>query len=409
MLNRVARIGALVVAILVVSGSVLGLRWWIGQKSPVHLASFGPVGNGISDDTISIQRALDASAGRTLIIDKPKVVYRITSTLAVRDKTRMIGDGVVTIEIAVANIACFVTGNDNEFANLRFRGTGNYAVGGRGCIECDPNNTGKTGHRIYVHGCEIMPSISTSGISGNNVVDSIIEDNVITLGKQGEHGIYLSTGSARTIVRRNTIRKMNKGPMIGCCGINLKGTKDLIIEDNSICGSGFDGYAIVSSTADSNRLTIRRNRIGPTGLGSSSIRVGSACKDSYIMVERNNIDGGDATWFGVYSQANHCCIRNNHFARTVFRAVEIVGDGAARTDHTTVQKNVAVDCGGGYRFAPADNHTVCVANTYHSRVGVGVEWSGAENGVIARNRIVTNSVAFRFPKGVQNWDNSPPP
>ncbi|MHC1693668.1 MAG: glycosyl hydrolase family 28-related protein [Eubacteriales bacterium] len=56
----------------------------------LNVRQFGATGDGITDDTESIQKALDSGSSRTVFI--PEGVYRITSTLQVSSDTSIVAD-----------------------------------------------------------------------------------------------------------------------------------------------------------------------------------------------------------------------------------------------------------------------------------------------------------------------------
>ena len=56
----------------------------------INVKDYGAVGDGVTDDTIAVQNALNAAQGKTLIIDG---VCKITAPLTVKDNTEIIGIG----------------------------------------------------------------------------------------------------------------------------------------------------------------------------------------------------------------------------------------------------------------------------------------------------------------------------
>ena len=52
---------------------------------------FGALGNNSNDDTAELQTALNAAAGKTLLI--PKGIYLISATLLIPEGTRIVGSG----------------------------------------------------------------------------------------------------------------------------------------------------------------------------------------------------------------------------------------------------------------------------------------------------------------------------
>ena len=56
-----------------------------------NVMSFGAVGNGVADDTIAIQAAINNTTTNTVFL--PKGTYKISSALVIRENLRVIGDG----------------------------------------------------------------------------------------------------------------------------------------------------------------------------------------------------------------------------------------------------------------------------------------------------------------------------
>jgi hypothetical protein len=60
-------------------------------REAISVTDFGAVGDGVTDDTTSIQSALNEASGRTLLF--PSGTYLVSSTLSVKTETTMQGDG----------------------------------------------------------------------------------------------------------------------------------------------------------------------------------------------------------------------------------------------------------------------------------------------------------------------------
>lgn len=56
----------------------------------VHIKDYGAVGNGVTDDTAAVQRALWAAQGKILFIDAGS--YILTSTITVPTGSRIVGE-----------------------------------------------------------------------------------------------------------------------------------------------------------------------------------------------------------------------------------------------------------------------------------------------------------------------------
>lgn len=70
--------------------TVDGSRWKLGNTSTVTFVQFGAKGDGVTDDTPSIQNALTWASGRTILGDSGRT-YNISSQLTIRTKTVMRG------------------------------------------------------------------------------------------------------------------------------------------------------------------------------------------------------------------------------------------------------------------------------------------------------------------------------
>ena len=67
-------------------------RTWDSKlQETISVTDFGAVGDGVANDTTNIQAALNAAEGKTLLI--PKGIYLVSSTLIIKEGTRIIGSG----------------------------------------------------------------------------------------------------------------------------------------------------------------------------------------------------------------------------------------------------------------------------------------------------------------------------
>src|SRR5882724_12579676 len=91
-----------------------------GQKNLID--DYAAVGNGIADDTVPLQNAINASAGGAAEVFIPKGTYRITTLLNISSGTRLRGVGagsIIKADAAIATGAIRLAGNPTNDVSLR--------------------------------------------------------------------------------------------------------------------------------------------------------------------------------------------------------------------------------------------------------------------------------------------------
>jgi Pectate lyase superfamily protein len=75
-----------------------GTVWNILINTSINVKDYGAVGNGVSDDTIAIQAAINANSGaNTKAINFPVGIYLVSNTILVYSSTRLLGEGRLTV------------------------------------------------------------------------------------------------------------------------------------------------------------------------------------------------------------------------------------------------------------------------------------------------------------------------
>lgn len=80
------------------------------MRDTVSVKDFGAVGDGVTDDTVAIQAAINSSAGN-LAVYFPAGTYKVTSQITIfNDRVMLHGDGVASkiLFVPTANAACFL-------------------------------------------------------------------------------------------------------------------------------------------------------------------------------------------------------------------------------------------------------------------------------------------------------------
>jgi hypothetical protein len=384
--------------------TVTSAATYLLNNAVFNVKDFGAFGDGTTDDTVAIQAAATAAVGGTLWFPKPSSRYKITAAINLSSNCVIKGEGWTEIWQATATTTHFTPGNDNEIAHLLLTGTGATSAPffGRAAIYIDPVGSGTVGKRLFIHHVKFDASISITCIGGNNLTDVRIEQNYLVLSANAEHGIYSSGGGTRVRIHDNHIEKTASNGF-ATLGINVKGNSVIWITDNVIFGAGWDNGAIGLSTAASNKAYIRGNNIYGLPAGSNPITIANASADLDIIIDDNDIDGGN---LGIYSKAARVTISRNRIRNTAFRAIEIDGTGALDAQKTTIRDNDIVDCNGGIRVVNADVDTYIIDNMTVGTTGTGIDYdSGSLVGLVAGNISRGHATGIRYGVAVPNWDN----
>ena len=369
---------------------------WKRVGNSINVKHYGAKGDGVTDDTATVQRAISSNSGN---LHFPAGTYNISASISLTDGIRLIGDGCTktTINQTTANMSCFIVANDNEICHFRFCGTGTVVGGapGREVIYGSPCSGNVCATNISVHDNLFDSTISTSCVGGNNLINWLIYNNQFQLSDSAEHGIYISAGSNNVRVSHNTITKSASNGL-GCNAINIKGSQYVYVHDNQISGAGWDGYGVVSSTDASSNLTIANNTIyglpvtvtgGTVTAGAVPIRFGSSCVDTDIIVTGNVIDGG---YYGIQANAKNVLVSGNKISNASYRGIECNGDTALNTNtNLVVQDNFLFNCASGIRVYTAFDGTYVSGNTCVGSSGtVGIEYNnGSTVGSVSGNSV----------------------
>lgn len=306
---------------VIVSGT--GLTTTLYQNEPtgsLHRADvrdFGAAGDGTTNDTTAIARALASVPSTGGDVYFPPGTYRITSSLTPQSKTRLHGEGSASILLdgtGNMSIVDITNVDDIEISHLALQGSGAFGVSQRGAIF---SGTGGS-DRVRIENV----FITSAGTSGISLKDSLEVDIVgCTIRNSVEHGIFL-TSTLRVAITGNTIVSSGSGAsgvgiyvagssarvtvsgnvidtaevygirvssvqscvfsdniLRGCpTGILLEAASFNNVSDNQVIGAGVIGISLTSSS-DQNRVT--DNVI--TGSAGSDITIAAAVTDTQVI------------------------------------------------------------------------------------------------------------------------------
>jgi parallel beta-helix repeat protein len=257
----------------------------------MNVKDFGATGNGSTDDTTPIQRALDAAGASGSAVLLPVGVYRFSRPLGIQgDGTEMIGLGGSRL-VAATLLDRLI--DSNHFGRLRFHGltiegAGVQPVAGRGTIHLDEGST-----ECVVSACRIRNAPGTAIVDDgtrNEVRDTVIDGT-------GEHGIY-SSGGVGSSYHGNHLRNVGRvaGTSLGCHGVSLAGSVSCTVAGNSVMEANGIGIALRDGTrrcaVRGNAVTAGTDRHIALGTASECTIVGNQLSDVAAGVDAIRIDGG---------------------------------------------------------------------------------------------------------------------
>jgi parallel beta-helix repeat protein len=250
------------------------------RRSPgvFNVRDLGARGDGASDDTAPLQRALDraGAVGGTVLL--PAGAYRFSRPLGVHgDRTELLGLGGSRL-VAAVPLDRLIDSNDCSrltFQGLTIEGTGVQAVGGRGTIHLD----GRSRECVVSH-CRIVNAPGTAIADDgerNKIVHNVVDGT-------GEHGIYSSSG-AESVYHGNHLRRVGRvtGATLGCHGISLAGSVACTVSGNTVDGAAGAGIVLRDGAR---YCTVRGNAVG--GGTDRHIALGTA---SDCNIVGNNLTG----------------------------------------------------------------------------------------------------------------------
>jgi parallel beta-helix repeat protein len=359
-----------------------------GVRAPagsVSAADFGAIGDGATDDTASLQRALNT--GRAVFL-LPGKSYAVTSPLKVPANGGIASDGTGEIFARASGFT-----NTDPTAAGRYRPTSTVIdASGMTTIPYTPNRN--VTFRAFKLRFESTEGRSVDGIMARNV-DGLVIDGVEISGFPAGVGIRLSSIVGESSVTHNRIRdfssntdfsKTYPGGRAQITGIEVDNdringvySKGIVISDNQImnltvgpiflAAHGFETDGINIHGGSGHR--VERNRIQNTGEGIDTFASSGTIRNNVVT---------DSYLFGikVIHGASGNSITGNTITRSGLAGVIVAGSASAQfTEKNTISNNTITDI---------DPHGVYAASTT-SCIQVSAKDGTARNNVFSGNTL----------------------
>jgi len=175
-------------------GSGVGLGCWVrANYDYINVKFFGAKGDGVTDDTTTIQRCISACYGKTVFF--PKGTYCVSSTITINSQINIIGDGFLKDQYSFSGTT-FVNAHNTVIKNI-----GTALTGGVVSVETNTTSTDKTSG-VNMHSIAILAEEQADyALILKSVDRCIFEDMSLEDGTVSQ--LYLTTADPATVTMPN--------------------------------------------------------------------------------------------------------------------------------------------------------------------------------------------------------------
>lgn len=299
-----------------------------GAKPFVNVKDEGAAGDGVTDDTATLQAALDAAGSGTVVVF-PAGNYLVTGTLYLRNKTRttLLGmGGLITINRSSMNNQAGTLLHVENCANSTVEGL-SFSDAAVAADANTPNRSAValvTCNNTWVKGCTVVrssgPGVTVSGSSSAYVDACRVQQTT------GD-GVKVGAGNTGVVVRGCDVANATSNGLVAYVGASETVTKGVLFDRNrvtSVTGNGVHVHAgdvtrlhavsttgnvvqgatgsgiLVDSVTDEWTNDNAIDSVGEHGVYISNC-VGSASVETNTV--RNAGDSGAGSWAGMFVEA----------------------------------------------------------------------------------------------------------
>lgn len=304
-----------------------------------NVMSFGATGNGTTDDTAAIQRAVTDAVANNRAVFFPAGTYLHTSTLTFTGVS-VVGAGNATVLLAKdpMNAAIILSGVRPSLQNLTIStasitGPGNFSLIGKAA-----NVLALNAAEFSVSSCTLAQGTGRVGVYVTNTVGGTVVSSAFNgTGSSGDHGVYVN-GASFINVQSNLFQNQDVGIEIEPVGPGQP-SQSIYIASNTI---GNVQYPIITAGIFDNgntNLAIQSNVIQMANSTSNGMQLGG---ETNLVVTANRTFGG-AHGITVLIPPGPCVISQNTISNAGTSGLQLLTQNA--TTGTSVTANTFGECG----------------------------------------------------------------
>lgn len=372
----------------------------------VSVKDFGAVGDGVTNDTVAIQAALDAVAVTGGSVYAPAGTYRVSDELTVASNTAVIGDGIeVTLFSATSSMTsaqAMFYGNASDsmrFENFSILGNTNGTNGAGSGIHC------KTGSGNQIRNVFIS-NTTQAGIrleeQNSAWVDSCWLQSNGRTGYTDNHGIMVYSAAGSTVDNYNikiTNNKINNAFRKGITDYAPNAdVYDILIDGNTVESCGLGGIYI--GTPQGRDIRITNNYVAGCYV---NIQYGPGTNS---IIDGNNVQNATGDYgIGFYDSTN-LVVSNNTVVGSEISGIDTVIVPGTRNSQVLINGNIVHNSnrstagfGPGIYIDDCDNAVVTGNIVYDDSGSIltthgVVDGSGNVNCQIAANTVLNVTVKY---------------
>lgn len=361
----------------------------LSNLAGISVKTYGAVGNGVTDDTTSLQAAINAGTGQIVYI--PAGTYKITDMLTVTGvRTRIIGSGAILSQATNNRTILEISAADCSVEGVRFSNTG--TGGGAPVTNARTYGAGvavRQTRNAIIRNCTFLncgaaPS-SGAAVWLTGAAGCLVIGNYVTGGGMAFNtDAYFGRSGGNTLIG-NTADTVGRGYVLDLQGANVATNAGDTFRDNVILSASNKGISIDNAQ---NGFVVDGNRVYASG--DNGISVAHACAGGAIT--NNFVTGSAAPGIainGLGSTITRTLISGNSFVDGGSSGIWAKGLKSSTVSGNNCSGNAA----GAVHFESFCAQVTFSGNTVRDNAQNGVEIDDGYDFIISGNRIFGNGTS----------------